>query len=132
MTLSLRPIIAENVIIDPHGRAGGYTRASGIERVIALELFLDLVFVFAVTQLTQLVAHPHDPADYAQAALAFAVMMWMYDGFAWVTSNLRVESDGDYWLKFAASPARGVRCPDDNHLDVDRRRVSPRYAAPSL
>ncbi|HEV8648088.1 MAG TPA: low temperature requirement protein A [Actinomycetes bacterium] len=29
-----------------------------IERVSTLELFLDLVFVFTVTQLTELVSHP--------------------------------------------------------------------------
>jgi low temperature requirement protein LtrA len=56
-----------------------------IERASTLELFLDLVFVFTVTQLTELVAHPDGVRSYGQAALILAVTFWMYDGFVWLT-----------------------------------------------
>jgi low temperature requirement protein LtrA len=69
-----------------------------VQRVGPLELFFDLVFVFAVTQVTSLVAHPHDLTEYAKAALLFFTLMWMYDGFAWLTSNVQARSDWDYWL----------------------------------
>jgi low temperature requirement protein LtrA len=35
----------------------------GIQRVSTVELFFDLVFVFAITQLTSLVAHLHGVGD---------------------------------------------------------------------
>lgn len=73
-----------------------------IQRVSTIELFFDLVFVFAVTQLTGVVAHPHGPEEYAQATLVFFTLMWMYEGFAWLTSNVRVESNRDCWLLVGA------------------------------
>lgn len=76
-----------------------------IERVSTIELFFDLVFVFAVTRLTGVVAHPHGPEEYAQAALVFFTLMWMYEGFAWLTSNVRVESNRDCWLLVGAMAA---------------------------
>jgi len=76
-----------------------------IRRVSTIELFFDLVFVFAVTQLTSLIAHPHEALDYLKAALVFFTLMWMYDGFAWLTSNVRVQSNRDYWMLTAAMSA---------------------------
>ncbi len=63
----------------------------GIQRVSTVELFFDLVFVFAITRLTSLVAHPHGPGDYLQALLTFMTLMWMYSGYTWLTSNLVIE-----------------------------------------
>ena len=59
-----------------------------VERASTLELFLDLVFVFTVTQLTQLVSQPEGLAAYGQAALILAVTWWMYDGYVWLTGNV--------------------------------------------
>ena len=73
-----------------------------IERVSPLELFFDVVFVFAVTQFTGLVSHPHSPADYLRAALVFTTLMWIYDGFAWLTSNIVVQSRVGRQLIFVA------------------------------
>lgn len=67
-----------------------------------LELFFDLVFVFAVTQLTGLISHPHGWLDYLQALLTFFSLIWMYDGFLWLTSNLDLEADSDTWLLWLA------------------------------
>jgi low temperature requirement protein LtrA len=58
------------------------------ERASTLELFLDLVFVFTVTQLTGLVSHPAGLADYGRAVLILAVTWWMYDGYVWLTGNV--------------------------------------------
>jgi low temperature requirement protein LtrA len=65
------------------------TETSG---VTTLELFFDLVFVFAVTQLTGVVRHGHGPGDLARAALILFVLWWMYDGFAWLTNNVSTTS----------------------------------------
>ncbi|MFC4452625.1 low temperature requirement protein A [Deinococcus sonorensis] len=67
-------------------------KAPTIERVGTLELFLDLVFVFTITQLSALVAHPHGPEGYARAALVLAVTWWIYSGYAWLTSNVRTDA----------------------------------------
>jgi len=65
-----------------------------VERATTLELFLDLVFVFTVTQLTSLVSHPTGLAAYGKAALILGVTWWMYDGFVWLTGNLSMARPG--------------------------------------
>ncbi|MCA0269781.1 MAG: low temperature requirement protein A [Bacteroidetes bacterium] len=67
------------------------TEASPVTRVSTLEIFFDLIFVFTVTQLTSLIAHPHGVGTFIEAALIFMVTWWMYDGYVWLTSNLRIE-----------------------------------------
>ena len=56
--------------------------------VTTLELFFDLVFVFTVTQLTDLVLEPDGGAGYLQAFVVLWVIWWMYDGFAWLANNI--------------------------------------------
>lgn len=67
-----------------------------------VELFFDLVFVYAVTQLSGVVAHAEGPETYVQAALMFMSLMWMYDGYVWLSSNMTFERDLDSWLYFLA------------------------------
>lgn len=62
------------------------------QNVHSLELFFDLVFVFAVSQLTKLVAHPHGPLDYVQAALVLISVTWIYSAYLWLTNNLKLEN----------------------------------------
>jgi len=40
--------------------------------VSTIELFFDLVFVFVITQITQLVEHAHGPLDFLRALLVLA------------------------------------------------------------
>ena len=62
--------------------------APPILRVSTLELFFDLVFVFAITQVAHLFGHAHSVVDFVRAFLVLAVIWWMYGGYAWLTSNL--------------------------------------------
>ena len=55
-------------------------------RVSTLECFFDLVFVFAVTQLTSVLAREPNGAGLAKMALLLAVIWWMYGGYAWLTN----------------------------------------------
>ncbi|MFC6884715.1 MULTISPECIES: low temperature requirement protein A [Actinomadura] len=55
-------------------------------RVTTLELFFDLVFVFAVTQLTGVLVHELNPLGLFQVVLMFGVLWWMYAGYAWLTN----------------------------------------------
>jgi low temperature requirement protein LtrA len=60
------------------------------ERVGFVELFFDLVFVFAVTQVSHtLIMHPH-PTGFLQAAILFVAIWWVWVETAWVTNWLDV------------------------------------------
>src|SRR5262245_22031164 len=54
--------------------------------VSSIELFFDLVFVFVITQITQLVEHAHGPTDFLRALLVLVPICWMYAGYAWLTN----------------------------------------------
>jgi low temperature requirement protein LtrA len=60
-------------------------------RVSTLELFFDLVFVFAITQLTGILSHDVSVAAGFRVLLIFGVLWWMYGGYVWL-SNARVPS----------------------------------------
>ncbi len=58
------------------------------EKVTALELFFDLVFVFAFTQVTALMAANPTWEGVGQAMLILAMVWWAWGGFAWLTNSL--------------------------------------------
>jgi low temperature requirement protein LtrA len=57
-------------------------------RVTTLELFFDLVFVFAVTQLTSVLVRQLSLLGALQVVLQFGVLWWMYGGYAWLTNTM--------------------------------------------
>jgi len=57
-------------------------------KVEAVELFFDLVFVFAITQLSHYLLHHLSVAGLAQAALMFAGVWWVWVYTAWCTNWL--------------------------------------------
>ena len=56
--------------------------------VTRLELFFDLVFVYLVTQLTDLVVESDGATGYLHAAAVLIVTWWMYDGYAYLSNNV--------------------------------------------
>lgn len=58
------------------------------ERVTTLELFFDLVFVFALTQLTLLFEHDPTWEGVGRVVLLFGVLWYMYTGYAWLTNHV--------------------------------------------
>ncbi|MFD9124627.1 low temperature requirement protein A [Kitasatospora sp. NPDC059571] len=65
------------------------------KRVTWAELYFDLVFVFAVTQVSQLLHHHHDWTGVGQALVAFAPVYWCWVGTT-VQANIRdVDSPRD-------------------------------------
>lgn len=58
-------------------------RAAGPQSVTFVELFFDLVFVFAVTQVTVLTAHHLDPAGVLRSLLLFWLIWWAWTQFTW-------------------------------------------------
>ena len=65
--------------------------SESVTRVSPLELFFDLVFVFAITQVSHLFGEAHRALDLVRAVLVLAVVWWMYAGYAWLTSNVGTE-----------------------------------------
>ena len=57
-------------------------------RVSTLELFFDLVFVFTITQVSELILRAHNIQEVARAFLVLAIIWWMYGGYAWLTNNV--------------------------------------------
>ena len=55
-------------------------------RVSTIELFFDLVFVFAITQLTSLLAGEPTVVGLGRVALIFGNLWWIYGGYAWLTN----------------------------------------------
>jgi len=55
-------------------------------RVSSVELFFDLVFVFAITQLTTLLAQDPTIIGLVRIVLIFGNIWWMYGGYAWLTN----------------------------------------------
>ena len=48
-----------------------------------VELFFDLVFVYAITRITSLTAHHLDIAHVIQSALIFWLIWWAWTQFTW-------------------------------------------------
>jgi len=61
------------------------------ERVTPLELFFDLIFVFAITQVTGLVASDPTWAGLAQGLLVLGVLWWSWAAYAWLTNTINPE-----------------------------------------
>ena len=61
---------------------------SEVKRVSPLELFFDLVFVFAITQVTALMAADATWGGLAQGMLALAAVWWAWAAYAWLTNEV--------------------------------------------
>ena len=70
-----------------------------------LELFFDLVFVFAFTQVTALILEDTSPAGFARAALVLAMVWWAWSAYTWMTNAIDVESPVTRLIVFAAMVA---------------------------
>jgi low temperature requirement protein LtrA len=68
-----------------------------------LELFFDLVFVFAVTQVTFLVAHDPTARGFAHGAIVFGLVWWAWSGYAWMTNAIDIERTETRLLMLAAA-----------------------------
>ena len=58
------------------------------QRVTPLELFFDLVFVFAITRVTGLMAHDLSWTTIGQGLLVLAALWWGWAAFAWLTNHV--------------------------------------------
>jgi low temperature requirement protein LtrA len=61
------------------------------QRVTPLELFFDLVFVYAITQVTTLMSDDLTWRGIGHGLLVLAALWWAWTGYAWLTNTLEPE-----------------------------------------
>src|SRR4249920_530403 len=70
-----------------------------------LELFFDLVFVFAFTQVTALILEDTSVQGFLRAALVLAMVWWAWSAYAWMTNAIDIENVVTRLIIFAAMAA---------------------------
>jgi low temperature requirement protein LtrA len=80
-------------------------RVETVHRVTALELFFDLVFVFAFTQVTGFISADPTWGGLLRGLLVLAALWWAWSGYAWLTNVLDPEEGG---IRFAVLGAIGA------------------------
>jgi low temperature requirement protein LtrA len=75
------------------------------QRVTPLELFFDLVFVFAITQVTRLLTNDPHWGGVLRALLLLAVLWWAWSAYAWLTNTLDPDEGGVRMAMLAAIAA---------------------------
>jgi low temperature requirement protein LtrA len=72
------------------------------ETVVPLELFFDLVFVYAFTQVTTLLTDDPTWGGVLRAGLLLSILWWAWSAYAWLTNTLDPEEGGVRMLMLAA------------------------------
>src|SRR5262245_45849091 len=57
-------------------------------RVSTLELFFDLVFVFAITQITGTITHAPTAVSLGRGVAVFLILWWAWGAYAWLTNTV--------------------------------------------
>lgn len=60
-------------------------------RVTTFELFFDLVYVFAFTQVSGLMVHAHDAAGVAQGLVVLGLLWWTWAAYSWLANEARAD-----------------------------------------
>jgi hypothetical protein len=64
----------------------------GSNTVTPFELFFDLVYVFAATQVTGYMVHAHDALGVLQGLLVLALLWWTWSAYAWLGNQARADT----------------------------------------
>ena len=84
------------------------------QSVTTLELFFDLVFVFALTQITALMAHDLSWHGVLRGVLLIGLLWWSWIGFSWLCNLVKADEGS----------VRGVLLAGDGGDVRDRARHS--------
>jgi low temperature requirement protein LtrA len=87
------------------GRLRAVSRAEREHQVTPLELFFDLVFVFAITQVTSLLARNPTWTGVLHGMLVLAAGWWAWTTYSWLTSAIDVDEGGVRLAMLAAMGA---------------------------
>jgi low temperature requirement protein LtrA len=77
-------------------------------RVTPIELFFDLVFVFAITQVTALMSHELSSRGIIRGLLVLSLLWWCWVGYAWLGNVVRADEGVGRVAMFAAMAAMFV------------------------
>jgi low temperature requirement protein LtrA len=77
----------------------------GEERVTPLELFFDLIFVFALTQVTGFVVEDPTWAGLVKGLLLLGVLWWAWAAYAWLTNTINPDEGAVRLVMFGAMGA---------------------------
>ena len=75
------------------------------QRVTPLELFFDLVFVFAITQVTARMAEKPSWEGLGEGLLILAAVWWSWVAYSWLTNYVNSDEGGPRLVMFAAMVA---------------------------
>jgi low temperature requirement protein LtrA len=84
---------------------GGPTAAEEERKSSYIELFFDLVFVFAFTQVTALILENTSIEGFLRASLVLAMVWWAWSAYAWMTNAIDVENGVTRLIIFTAMAA---------------------------
>ncbi len=86
-------------------RISASVRADADERVTPLELFFDLIFVFAVTQVTAVITDDPTWAGLLRGLLILTMLWWAWAAYAWLTNMIDPEEGVVRLVMFGAMAA---------------------------
>lgn len=61
------------------------------DRVTTLELFFDLVYVFAFTQVTYLMSHGEAPVSIAEGLITLGLLWWSWTSYSWLSNQAHAD-----------------------------------------
>lgn len=102
------------------------------EGVTNLELFFDLVFVFAFTQVTSLMGGGHAPRSLLHGMIVLAVLWFAWCSYAWLANQTRADRGVFHAAFVAAMLAVFVAClaiPDVFHEPTDGLSAAATFVA---
>lgn len=73
--------------VTPRRFAGRLRTADESTRVTTFELFFDLVYVFAFTQVTGLMAETHSAFGILQAMIVLGLLWWTWEAYGWLSNQ---------------------------------------------
>ena len=80
-------------------------------RVSTLELFFDLVYVFAITQIATLLSGDLNPAGFGRAVLVLGLVWWAWSQYAWAVNAAGNEGTEVHTALLAAINLTYLRVP---------------------
>ncbi len=102
----------------PFLRSLTLTRAAEGDQVTTLELFFDLVYVFALTQVTTLVVHGSPPSSLVEGFVVLSLLWWSWCSYAWLANQARADAGivrGGFVLAMVAVFVACLALPDAFH-----------------
>ena len=74
------------------GVLGGARPTGEGDTATTFELFFDLVYAFAMTQVTGYMVHAHDALGVLQGLLVLALLWWTWCAYAWLGNQARADT----------------------------------------